>query len=190
MSKATILIVIAALIAGSAGFWASQQLSAATVVQTPVSATPAGVASDTGNSTPTDSTIPTFSLPDLDGQSKTPDDFLGKPLIVNFWATWCAPCRKEMPELMALHRERGDEVQVVGIAMDLESDVQRFIDEMGIRYPILIVGDLAGVELISEFGNPSGMLPYTVFVDADGAIRRSHLGPITLEQVEQALSKL
>lgn len=193
MNKSTTILAVAALLSGAAGFWVSQQLNADPPVEQPARATVAADARSTDEANEPDligAPMPAFELPNLAGETKTARDYLGKPLLVNFWATWCAPCRREMPELMALHAERGDEVAVVGIAMDLQQDVVRFIEEMNIQYPILIVDDLAGTELITEFGNPTGMLPYTVFVDADGLVQKMHLGPITLEQVEQELANL
>ncbi len=186
-NKTTILILVAALLSGAAGFWLSQRLA---TKPDPTELAPQTAQLAKREPTQTIGAMPAFTLPDLTGDSKTPDDYRGKPLLVNFWATWCGPCRKEMPELLALHRERGEQVQVLGIAMDRLDDVQAFVEELGIDYPTLIADDFEGSKLIAEFGNPQGMMPFTVFVDAQGTIRERHLGPITREEAEAKLAAL
>jgi len=199
MNRSTIFILIAALLAGFAGFSFSRyQMRAQADHHTEAASAPMMKKDEMMKkqemmqkaSSADASGMPDFSLVDLEGQTRTPLDYAGKPMLVNFWATWCAPCRKEMPELMALHEERGDDIQVVGIAMDRAHDVAEFVEELAIGYPNLIADDLASSELIAAFGNPQGMLPFTVFIDAEGAIQERHLGPITLDQIEAKLPTL
>jgi thiol-disulfide isomerase/thioredoxin len=127
------------------------------------------------------------TLPDLAGKPLTVDSWKGKVRVVNFWATWCAPCRKEIPELIAFQREHSaNGIQIVGIAVDQVDKVQNYAKEMGVNYPILVAG-MAGVELARQAGNPTGALPFTIALDRDGAVLGTHLGALTGEQLRKLL---
>lgn len=131
---------------------------------------------------------PDFRHGDLDGDWVTPDDFAGKVLVVNFWATWCAPCRREMPLLDKLHREH-DDVAVVGIAIDEPGAVRDYVDNIGISYPILIgASDVRATH--AAWGNPEGMLPYTVVVDREGVICWRHLGEVEAAEINPVIDDL
>ncbi|HET6603274.1 MAG TPA: TlpA disulfide reductase family protein [Xanthomonadaceae bacterium] len=117
---------------------------------------------------------PAIELPDLDGEMQALDQWRGRPLLVNFWASWCAPCIEEMPLLDAL--ARGGKVQVVGIALDEPGAVNAFLAATPVSYPILLdrpAADDASVRL----GNARGVLPYSVLIHADGRVVDTHLGP-------------
>ena len=122
--------------------------------------------------------IPAITLPDLAGATHTvPRGFPGRPILVNFWASWCAPCIEEMPELDRFAAGQGDTgVQVVGIALDDPAAVEEFLARIPVRYPILV--DVAGPRDSSvQLGNPRGVLPYTVLVSADGRLLKQRIGP-------------
>ncbi len=123
---------------------------------------------------------------DLGGATKNLERWRGNVLVVNFWATWCAPCREEMPALVRIQRRyAANGVQLIGIAFDSADKVKAFADELGIDYPLL----LAGAELfplLTELGNKAGGLPFTVVVDREGKIYKTHLGALD----EPALAKL
>lgn len=122
--------------------------------------------------------LPTMELPLLDGPTqRLPDAYLGRPVLLNAWASWCAPCVEEMPELQRYATTQGDfGAQVVGIAMDNSDAVHRFVGQYQISYPILI--DASGsLDTSRRLGNPSGVLPYTVMLDAQGHVCAQRIGP-------------
>lgn len=124
------------------------------------------------------------TMPDLAGQPQPMSQWKGKVILVNFWATWCAPCRKEIPLLVARQNELGARgLQVVGIAVDQVDKVKPFAAEMGINYPVL-VDELQALDLSRAVGNEMGALPYTLVVDRDGRIVRTELGTLTADKLD------
>jgi peroxiredoxin len=128
--------------------------------------------------------IPDFELVDLDGERVAYSDLEGKGIVLNFWATWCAPCRREMPLLDAAWNEyRSKNVVVVGIDFGEPADVvRRFVDSGGFRYPIWLDPDpkdddaAETTEMLGWFG--AAGLPTTVFIRPDGIIDSIHLGEV------------
>ena len=122
--------------------------------------------------------VPALRLPDLDGRATAlPGAWPGRPLLVNVWATWCAPCLHELPELQRFARAQGaGGVQVVGIALDDPAQVRDFLTRVPVTYPILI--DTPGrADAGVILGNPKGLLPYSVLIDADGRVLKRRIGP-------------
>jgi peroxiredoxin len=134
---------------------------------------------------------PPFTLGASDGRLISAGDFDGQVLLVNFWATWCAPCREEMPMLNAVHeRYSSAGLAVVGIALDDVQRAREFAESLGIDYTILVgAQDVMATGL--AWGNRAGLLPYTVVVDRDGIVRWTYLGELKrdalLAQIEPLL---
>lgn len=129
--------------------------------------------------------IPALSLPGLDDREVAlPAAYAGRPLLVNFWASWCAPCIEEMPELQRFAAAQGaDGVQVVGIALDDKAAVEDFLRRVPVDYPILL--DAAGPRDSSvQLGNPKGVLPYSVLVSADGRLLKQRIGPFDHGEID------
>jgi thiol-disulfide isomerase/thioredoxin len=133
---------------------------------------------------------PDFALADLDGAMQPISKWDGKVLLVNFWATWCEPCRREIPLLDELQTEYGARgVQVIGIAVDDAAEVRSFLQSMAVSYPVLVGGQEA-VDALAGFGAEMTVLPYTAFVRRDGKIEELHAGEIRRDQASALIDKL
>ena len=117
-------------------------------------------------------------------------DWKGKVLVVNFWATWCAPCRQEIPGLISVQgKYAANGLQVVGIAVDQADKAQAFAKDVGINYPVLVAG-MEGASLARNLGNRTGALPFTLVLDRGGTPVKAHLGLITEEELDRLLGPL
>ena len=130
--------------------------------------------------------LPAVQVAGLDGPVfQLPDDFSGRPLLVNVWASWCGPCIKEMPELDRFARAQGDDgVQVLGLALDDPQAVREFLQRIPVGYPQAIDAPGpadAGVRL----GNPRGVLPYSILVSADGRLLKQRIGPFEDGEIDR-----
>lgn len=132
--------------------------------------------------------LPSFLLKDLEGRPTSAARWQGKSLMVNFWATWCAPCRREIPLLQSLHREfDGGGFEVVGIAVDFPDKVRSFRDQFGITYPLL-VGEQEALDLITRLGVATPAFPFTVFTDRRGRVVTLYLGELKRPVAEAILA--
>lgn len=130
------------------------------------------------------------SMNDAAGKAQALSVYKGKPLVVNFWAPWCAPCVQEMPELSALAGElAGKNVGVIGIGIDSPTNIAQFAAKFKIGYPLYVAG-MSGTDLSREFGNKAGGLPYTVLIGADGKVKKTYLGRIKFPELKADLAKL
>lgn len=170
MNKNTVYIVIAALVAMLGGF-SFHYLS--------------NKAADNREST---QAMIEFNLPDLTGQQHNSKEWQGKLLIINFWATWCAPCLKEIPEFIKLQDEfNDDDVQFIGIAVDESEAVKEYLETIKINYPILIGGNEA-IALSHQLGNIINAVPFTIFINQQGQIIHRQPGEINREKVIEIIT--
>ena len=134
--------------------------------------------------------LPLFSLPDLEGRTRSSNEWPGKVLVINFWATWCPPCRREMPEFIELQKSRGSSgLQFVGIAIDSPDPVKEFAKSIGVNYPILI-GETDAISLSESLGNRFSSLPFTVIFDRAGKPVYAKAGELDRRTLEEQLAPL
>ncbi len=135
---------------------------------------------------------PDFLLPDIDGFPRKISEWDGHVVALNFWASWCKPCRREMPAFMRLQELFGPQgLQFVGVALDERGAVVDFLTELGveINYPQLMGGD-EGIDIAKAYGNAFGILPYTVFIGRDGRIAHIQYGELTEKKAREVISSL
>jgi thiol-disulfide isomerase/thioredoxin len=182
MSRAArvLLLFLLAAAAGLAAWFATRLWLAPEPVAVPATAAPAVGAIPERR--------PEVTLADRDGKPRSLSEWNGKPQVINFWATWCAPCRREIPMLNALAGDPAfDGFALIGIAVDIRDDVLDFMRTTPINYTVLI-GEQDALDAARSFGMASLGLPFTVFVDASGRIVTLHLGELHRAQADVILS--
>ena len=130
------------------------------------------------------------SLTGLDDQPQVLTQWRGKVMVVNFWATWCAPCREEIPgfiKVQDLYRGRG--VQFVGIAIDHKNRVEPYAKDIGMNYPVLL-GGIYTMDIARQVGNRLDVLPFTVVLDRSGKVAETIVGILKPEKLEKILESL
>lgn len=128
--------------------------------------------------------------PGAAGTSQPLSAFKGKPVVVNFWASWCGPCVKEMPELSALQRDYEKKgITFIGLGVDSEKNVNDFLKKVPVAYPVYATG-FGGADLARSFGNSAGALPFTVVIDAKGTVRSTKLGEVDSAELKRTLDSL
>lgn len=131
-----------------------------------------------------------FTLPDLEGNPRDLSEWDGTARLVNFWATWCAPCRREIPLLKETQEEHGpDRVQVIGVAVDFRDDVLDYAETAEFNYPVLI-GEEEAVAAVEASGFDFVGLPMTMVLSAEGALLKMHMGEIHADQIESIIDVL
>ncbi|MDD5579237.1 MAG: TlpA disulfide reductase family protein [Methylobacter sp.] len=136
------------------------------------------------------SPLPEFSLPDLSGVQHNIYEWQGKILIINFWATWCPPCLKEIPEFIALQEQYSNKgVQFIGIAIDEQEAVSHYLKSTKINYPVLM-GEDKGVALAHQLGNIVDAVPFTLVVDQHRQIIHRQPGELSKEQILKLIASL
>jgi thiol-disulfide isomerase/thioredoxin len=182
------------------GIWAGLKLHTVHAVREAGVAVPAGTASPPDPTDPAQlqtvspqppvipAKLPQFSLKDLGGRLTPVSSWSGKSLMINFWATWCAPCRREIPLLKTLAADWASrDLEVIGLAVDYPDKVRQFADEFKINYPLL-VGEQDALDVAASFGMASPAFPFTVFTDRRGEVVALFLGELHRPQAEFILS--
>ncbi len=201
----TLLRAAAAVLVLLAGFWAAGRIYSIRMaarapgrVISPVGATGAPASSDfaAGSDAAVPPAVkipdrmPDFSLEDRSGKLTSIRSWDGKSLIINFWATWCQPCRREIPLLEALNSRWADRgVEVIGIAVDHRDTVMAYADELKIAYPLLI-GEQDALDAAAAFGVASPAFPFTVFTDRRGEVVALYVGELHQAQADLILSQV
>ena len=130
------------------------------------------------------------SFVDLDGQARRLLEWRGRALVCNFWATWCAPCREEVPLFVAAKQQYAAKpLEIVGIGIDQAAKLRDFAANYRVNYPILVAGSEA-IEIMRELGNKAGALPYTVLLDRSGGVVGQRLGAFRKEELAEVLAAL
>ena len=133
---------------------------------------------------------PDWQLSDVDGKPVRLSDFKGKVVILDFWATWCPPCREEIPGLIRVQQKlAANGLQVVGIAVDSVDKSRQAAAEMAISYPVL-VAEVQIIDVTRRLGNRAGGLPFTVVLDREGRLVTTHLGLLSEAQLERLVTPL
>ena len=133
---------------------------------------------------------PDFSLADVTGTIRNISEWDGKLIAVNFWATWCLPCLKEIPELIDLQDRYGDQgFQVIGIALQRPDVLGEFINEHKMNYPVL-AGEALAILVAESYGNLLGVLPYTAIIDPTGKVVFTKAGPVSGTEVEEIIEEI
>lgn len=136
---------------------------------------------------------PDFTLTDLRGEPRAVSEFDGDVLVINFWASWCAPCRKEIPMLIAAQNDYDDQgLQIIGVAVDTRGAASEFADRYNINYPVL-VDPIAAARVQDDYTDndtPAGVLPYTVVVDRDARIAARLVGLVDRDRLDELVRPL
>lgn len=180
------VFVTAVVLLGACQKPAPQPEAAQPAQQAPAAATPEAAPAPADEPASVDAATPALKIATTDGRQYDLAEHRGKWVVVNFWATWCKPCLKEMPELSALDAMR-EHIEVVGLAYEeIEpADMQAFLKKHPVAYPIAIVDTYSPP---SDFDTPRG-LPMTYLIGPDGKIADKFLGPVTAHDIESAIAK-
>ena len=191
------LLVAALLLAAAGGGYLAHRLTTPRVTLTPAPlpqpAAPAGgpptQASEPAAARKVPDTLPALALPDADGRVRRLTDWKGRPLLINFWATWCEPCRREIPLLRSLrHEHAGERLEVIGVAIDSADAVRQYMAAGRIDYPVLI-GEQGGLAAANAFGMET-VLPFSVFADGTGRVVTLRVGELHREEAELILKHM
>jgi thiol-disulfide isomerase/thioredoxin len=196
--KKGVMIVVAVAVAAAAGFFVQRKLQApdalsemaapsAPAMSAAPGTEPAAAAPAADAKVP--DVLPAVELVDRDGRKRKLSDWSGQPVVVNFWATWCGPCRREIPLLNKVHAERAKQkVEIIGIAVDFRDDVLAYAGKTPISYPLLI-GEEDGLAAVQAFGMQPNF-PFTVFADSKQRLVALKVGELHQEEIDLILDRV
>jgi thiol-disulfide isomerase/thioredoxin len=187
--KKGLAVVVVVGIAAALGFFAQHLLPGDEATEAPAATvTTSEEPRAAGPAIP--ETLPQFQLADRDGKPRTLAEWRGQPLMVNFWATWCGPCRREIPLLNQLRTDyKGMKLEIIGIAVDFREDVLEYVKENPISYPLLI-GEEDGLAAVQAMGMAEPGFPFTVFADSRQRILMLKTGELHRDDAELILDRL
>jgi thiol-disulfide isomerase/thioredoxin len=188
MKKNLVLVVLVGLVFGGVGMFVGSRAPIGKPADAAANAPAAG--SPAASAPAAVQSLFAQSMADSAGGMQKLAQWQGKPVVVNFWATWCGPCVQEMPELSALQTELAPRhIQIVGIGIDSPTNIREFATKYKIAYPLYVAG-MSGTDLSKQFGNQAGGLPYTVLIGANGQIVKTYLGKLKMEELRKDLAAL
>lgn len=129
-----------------------------------------------------DSSAPEFTLKNLNGEEVSLKDYKGKKVMLNFWATWCPPCKAEMPAMQQLYSQKPADLEILAINLDPQNDVSGFVNSNGLDFPVLLDQSGSTQQLYSIIS-----IPTTFLIDEKGVIKKKHIGSMTFEQMEEII---
>lgn len=193
MNRQVVILGAVAVLCAAGGFLLFRHFNEPTItpvaVATPVATAPATPDAATTAAKTVPETVPDIRLQDVAGRLHSLKEFSGQPTIINFWATWCIPCRREIPLLNELHHGRDRKhLQIVGIAVDFRDAVQAYVKKTTISYPLL-VGEQDGVDAAASFGMQL-VLPFSIFVDGRERIVAVKVGELHRDEAEAILTAI
>ncbi len=131
---------------------------------------------------------PDFELETLSGEKVKLSDYQGKKVMLNFWATWCGPCREEMPDMETFAKGLDKDTVILAVNLDPQNDVQTFVDEMGVTFPILL--DSQNIKNAVKKRYKVSAMPTTYFIDSEGLIAVKHIGQVSLQSMEKYIADM
>jgi thiol-disulfide isomerase/thioredoxin len=135
-------------------------------------------------------TRPEFAMMDIEGNIRNIKEWDGQVVLLNFWATWCPPCLREIPDFIEVQHELAEhDFQIIGIAVDNETDVRDFVNTMSMNYPVM-AGEMEAIELSQRYGNSIGGLPFSAVIDKNGKITHTITGELSKDRLKSILEQL
>ena len=178
--KTAVIFILAITIAGVSGFALQRYLATDITPVAPVQMQNAMIGSQR----------PEFAMMDIEGNIRKISDWDGEVVLLNFWATWCPPCLKEIPDFIEVQQQLQNQgFQIIGVAVDNEDDTRAFASEMAMNYPVM-AGEMEAIELSQRYGNKIGGLPYSAIIDRNGKITHTITGELSKDRLISILQQL
>lgn len=179
-----VIVIVLAIVSAVGGYQLQQYLKADIDKQVVVVKNPIAPKDVIGTK------VENFSLLDVNGEQRSLSEWQGKIIAINFWATWCGPCREEIPAFVELQEQyANDGLQFIGVALQEADEIRDFLKEFNVNYPSLVGADNV-IQIAKQLGNDIGALPYTVIINRDGIISFTRRGPLLKAEAETVIQTL